>query len=52
MAEMKRIEWLDVVRYICIIVVMLSHLQSNTNVLRIFYSPFFLSAFFLYLVSI
>lgn len=38
--------WLDVVKYICIIMVMLSHLEVNTDIWYAFYSPFFLSAFF------
>lgn len=46
MNQMKRIEWLDIVKYICIMFVMLSHLEANTEFLWEFYSPFFLSAFF------
>ena len=42
----KRIEWVDTVKYICIILVILSHLESCTDVWTIFYSPFFLTAFF------
>jgi fucose 4-O-acetylase-like acetyltransferase len=42
----KRIEWVDVLKYICIIFVMYSHLETNTNVVQSFYSPFFLMAFF------
>lgn len=34
------------VKYICIIMVMLSHLEANTDLWYAFYSPFFLSAFF------
>lgn len=46
MSETKRIVWVDVVKYICILMVMLSHLEANTDLLRTFYTPFFLSAFF------
>ncbi len=42
----KRIEWVDICKFICIMFVMLSHLESGTEVLRKFYSPFFLSVFF------
>lgn len=42
----SRIIWVDVVKYICIIMVILSHLEANTDVWNIFYSPFFLSGFF------
>lgn len=42
----KRIEWVDIGKYICIMFVMLSHLESGTKVLRTFYSPFFLTVFF------
>lgn len=42
----KRIEWVDFGKYICIMFVMLSHLESGTKVLRTFYSPFFLTVFF------
>jgi fucose 4-O-acetylase-like acetyltransferase len=42
----KRIEWIDVLKYICIIFVMYSHLETNTDVVQNFYSPFFLTAFF------
>ena len=46
MAQTKRIEWLDIVKYICIIMVMLSHLEADTDLWAAFYSPFFLTAFF------
>lgn len=42
----KRIVWVDVVKYICILMVMLSHLEARTDVWNTFYTPFFLSAFF------
>lgn len=42
----KRIEWVDIGKYICIMFVMLSHLESTTEVLDKFYSPFFLTVFF------
>lgn len=41
-----RIEWIDIGKYICIMFVMLSHLQSGTENLAQFYRPFFLTAFF------
>lgn len=46
MEQVKRIEWVDIVKYICIIMVMLSHLETRTEIWKVFYSPFFLSAFF------
>lgn len=42
----KRIVWVDVVKYICILMVMLSHLEARTDVWQAFYTPFFLAAFF------
>ena len=44
-SETKRIEWVDVVKYFCIVMVMLSHLESNTVIWSTFYTPFFLTAF-------
>ena len=46
MGQTKRIEWVDIVKYVCIIMVMLSHLETRTEIWSAFYSPFFLSAFF------
>ena len=46
MERTKRIEWVDIVKYVCIIMVMLSHLESRTDIWSAFYTPFFLSAFF------
>ena len=46
MGQAKRIEWVDIVKYVCIIMVMLSHLETRTEIWSVFYSPFFLSAFF------
>ena len=46
MGKKKRIEWVDIVKYVCIIMVMLSHLETRTEVWRAFYTPFFLTAFF------
>lgn len=46
MDQGKRIEWVDIVKYVCIIMVMLSHLETRTDIWRAFYTPFFLSAFF------
>ena len=42
----KRIEWVDVVKFICIIFVMVSHLELKTEILETFYLPFFLMGFF------
>lgn len=42
----NRIEWVDTGKYICIMFVMLSHLQSGSEILDKFYSPFFLTVFF------
>lgn len=42
----KRIEWVDIAKYICIMFVMLSHLESGSKQLDLFYSPFFLTVFF------
>lgn len=41
-----RIEWVDMGKYICIMFVMLSHLESGSVVLDRFFNPFFLSMFF------
>ena len=46
MERAKRIEWVDTVKYVCIIMVMLSHLETRTNIWCAFYSPFFLTTFF------
>lgn len=42
----KRIEWIDVAKYICIMFVMLSHLESGSEFLDFMYTPFFLTVFF------
>ncbi len=42
----KRIEWVDIGKYICIMLVMISHLESNTAILQRLYTPVFLSFFF------
>ncbi len=42
----NRIEWIDTVKYICIMFVMLTHLESCTEELRTFFNPFFLMLFF------
>lgn len=44
--QKKRVQWVDIVKYICIMWVMLSHLEANTKLLNTFYSPFFLNGFF------
>ena len=42
----KRIVWIDIAKYICIMCVMNSHLESSTNTLLAIYEPFFLTLFF------
>ncbi len=42
----KRIEWVDIVKYICIMWVILCHLEADTELLSVFYTPFFLNGFF------
>lgn len=42
----KRIEWVDIAKYICIIFVILHHLETGSEVLYVFYASFFLKAFF------
>lgn len=42
----KRVEWVDIGKYICIMCVLLSHLQSGSEGLHKFYGPFFLVVFF------
>lgn len=37
----KRIEWVDIVKYICIICVLVSHLECESELLYIFYASFF-----------
>ena len=44
--SVKRIEWVDVVKYICIMFVMMHHLESTTEYLGYFYLPFALPGFF------
>lgn len=46
MSHGKRIEWVDVVKYVCIIMVMLSHLETRTDIWSAFFTPFFLTSFF------
>jgi len=42
----KRVEWVDIGKYICIMFVIVSHTESGTATLQKFYLPFFLSTFF------
>lgn len=42
----SRIEWVDIGKYICIMFVIISHLESVTPALTAFYGPFFLTVFF------
>lgn len=42
----KRLAWLDIAKYICIMAVMLEHLESTTDELGCFFSPFFVLCFF------
>lgn len=44
--KQTRIEWIDIGKFICIMFVMLSHLESGTDGLSRMYSPFFLTVFF------
>lgn len=44
--EKGRIVWVDIAKYICIMFVMLTHLESSTEPLRALFSPFFLTLFF------
>lgn len=37
----KRTVWVDIVKYICIILVMLSHLEARTEIRCVFFTPFF-----------
>lgn len=46
MATAKRIEWVDIGKFICIMFVMLTHLQSGSDALDLFYGPFMLTTFF------
>lgn len=41
-----RIVWADIAKYICIMCVMNSHVESATTLIRTFYEPFFLTVFF------
>ena len=42
----ERVQWIDIVKYICIMWVMLSHLESKTAFLHTFYEPLFINGFF------
>lgn len=42
----KRVEWVDILKYICIVMVILSHLESKTEIWDKFFTPFFLTGFF------
>lgn len=42
----KRVEWVDIAKYICIICVMASHLESMKEEFWQFFGPFFLTLFF------
>lgn len=44
-SQPQRVQWVDVVKYICIMWVMLSHLEANTELLGTFYNPIFLNGF-------
>ena len=37
MGQAKRIEWVDIVKYVCIIMVMLSHLETRTEIWSAFF---------------
>lgn len=42
----KRVYWVDVMKYICIMCVVITHLESYTSLVYNFYAPFFLNGFF------
>ena len=42
----KRVVWVDIVKYVCIILVMYCHSAFNTNSFEVLYKNFFLFAFF------
>lgn len=42
----KRVTWIDNVKFICIFCVMISHLDCTPRIFRLFFDPFFLTAFF------
>ncbi|MBE5922594.1 MAG: hypothetical protein E7269_07565 [Lachnospiraceae bacterium] len=42
----QRIEWVDVVKYICMMCIIMSHLEASTMVMYRFWSPFYLMGFF------
>lgn len=42
----NRVQWVDTGKFICIMFVMLSHLQSGAQGLTDFFTPFFLAGFF------
>ena len=42
----KRIIWLDYAKFFCIMFVIISHLEANTDIFFAFYQPFFLFGFF------
>lgn len=44
--EKKRIIWVDILKYICIMFVMMSHLETDNQILRSFYLPVYLTGFF------
>lgn len=41
----NRIAWVDIVKYVCIMCVMHSHLESSVEFMEVLYRPFFLNAF-------
>ena len=46
MEKTNRIEWVDIVKFVCIIMVIIAHLEARTEVWVAFFTPFFLPAFF------
>lgn len=42
----KRIEWIDIVKFVCMICVMATHFSFNNHELRTLYYPFFLVLFY------
>ena len=44
--KVQRIEWIDIAKFICLMCVMNSHLETNTYLLSLVFTPFFLTLFF------
>lgn len=42
----KRIEWIDIAKFLCMICVMITHLDCKSQTALVLYSPFYLAIFF------